>query len=369
MFQTNNKLEDIKTICDIRTVFKSRCFLCGCKGKRVYQHLRDFIFNVPGEWNFKKCSNPECGLLWLDPMPITEDIPKLYNQYYTHTVDGQLPNFIGSVYERIREGILAVSFGYEEAVKSRTWLALGKLLSGIPLACERIGGTIMWLKASQKGRLLDIGCGNGKLLNRMRKLGWDVTGIETDHEAVRLIRSKLQINVYKGNLEQAQFPGDTFDAITMHHVIEHLPDPLETLTECRRVLREDGILVLTTPNAESLGSIRYGMDWRGLEPPRHIYMFTIKSIQRAIKDAGFIIETVGTLAKLAPQIWATSDSIRIKRLRQKDRDNSDGSFRRKIRAASLGFKYVVYQLWESVCLYSNPLIGEEILVIARKPRG
>jgi 2-polyprenyl-3-methyl-5-hydroxy-6-metoxy-1,4-benzoquinol methylase len=69
-----------------------------------------------------------------------------------------------------------------------------------------------------------------------------------------------------GDFQAARLDGGDFDAITMSHVIEHVPDPLASLDKCRRLLRLGGYLVLSTPNVRSLGHQRFGQSWRGLEP-------------------------------------------------------------------------------------------------------
>ncbi len=134
---------------NILTHSRPNCYICETEGRRLYEGLTDFLFGVSGEWNFRKCRNPECGLLWLAPMPRVEDIPKLYRKYYTHVTDKSLPDYAARLYERVREGILASSFGYREASKSMFWRLLGRALAYVPFLKKRIGGTIMWLNASQ----------------------------------------------------------------------------------------------------------------------------------------------------------------------------------------------------------------------------
>ncbi len=60
------------------------CPVCGSPGSSLYRGLTDPVFNVPGAWGMSKCNNPDCGTLWLDPMPAEADLPKLYASYYTH---------------------------------------------------------------------------------------------------------------------------------------------------------------------------------------------------------------------------------------------------------------------------------------------
>ena len=74
-------------ISEIRSIPSPHCYLCGKPGHLVHADLEDKLFGVPGTWNFRECSDKECGLFWMDPMPSTEDLPKLYASYYTHDED------------------------------------------------------------------------------------------------------------------------------------------------------------------------------------------------------------------------------------------------------------------------------------------
>src|SRR5713101_4984405 len=75
---------DKSILCQIRSNPTPFCYLCGSEGNTIHQNQRDKLFEAPGIWNFKLCSNVDCGLMWLDPMPIEQDIGKAYEKYYTH---------------------------------------------------------------------------------------------------------------------------------------------------------------------------------------------------------------------------------------------------------------------------------------------
>ena len=86
------------------------------------------------------------------------------------------------------------------------------------------------------------------------------------------------------DFQTADFDTDGFDAVTMSHVIEHVPDPVAFLDKCRRVLRPGGRLVLSTPNVRSLGHKRFRQSWRGLEPPARYSKYTVRSAARIQKE-------------------------------------------------------------------------------------
>ena len=107
------------------------------------------------------------------------------------------------------------------------------------------------------------------------------------------------LTVHVGPLEALALPGQQFDAVTLNHVVEHLPDPASTLRECCRLVRQGGLLVAITPNARSLGHEVFGGSWRGLEPPRHLHVFTPRALARLARSAGFSrvdVETTGANA-------------------------------------------------------------------------
>jgi 2-polyprenyl-3-methyl-5-hydroxy-6-metoxy-1,4-benzoquinol methylase len=82
-------------------------------------------------------------------------------------------------------------------------------------------GTVMWLKPTRSNRLLDVGCGSGSFLARMRDLGWDVHGVEPDPVAARVAMTRYQLDVACVSLQDAALPSESFDVVTMSHVLEH----------------------------------------------------------------------------------------------------------------------------------------------------
>ena len=272
----------------IRTAPCPKCTLCGCEGRLVYSKQKDRLFGATGSWDFKICSNRECGLIWLDPMPINEDLGKAYANYYTHAVGGSVRRV--GVLKKIRalaqDGYWANEYNYKIASKPFVARALGRLLYLSPIHRREADGSVRCLPAVPQGRLLDVGCGSGEWLLAMRQRGWTVEGVDFDESAVKLAR-QVGLKVESGSLEEQNYPDDYFDAVTLNHVIEHVPDPVRTLAECARILKPTGKLVLFTPNSASLGHLLFKECWRGLEPPRHLHIFSTWSMRRTLAAAGF----------------------------------------------------------------------------------
>lgn len=275
----------------IRTRPQPACILCCRLGVDLYRNLADRLFGVGGSWSFKQCSDPSCGLVWLDPMPLTEDLGKAYANYYTHAAppspqrDGhssalkQYCRNAQSLYVRRR-------FGYANGRASGFAHCLGGLLH-----FYRTEASSTFLASVPGGKLLDVGCGSGAYLAAMRHLGWAVAGVDFDPAAVAAAR-RAGLDVNCGSLEAQQYPAAAFDAVALSHVVEHLPDPVATLQECARILKPGGRLLLFTPNTASLGHRLFREDWRGLEPPRHLFLFSAGSMDRLLRQAGFAAVTI-----------------------------------------------------------------------------
>jgi 2-polyprenyl-3-methyl-5-hydroxy-6-metoxy-1,4-benzoquinol methylase/rRNA maturation protein Nop10 len=331
------------------------CLLCGSEGILFYKNLRDRLFSAPGIWALMRC--PKCGLVWLNPRPIYYDISKIYRKYFTHEVSYSPPK-LEAIRKLARNSILASHFGYVELFKKGIpQKVFGRFLSLIGPIREKVELSIMTLNAELRGKLLDVGCGTGAFLTKMRDLGWEVTGVEPDEEAVKVAQERFRLNILKATLEEAEFPENEFNAITMNHVIEHLPDPVGTLKECSRVLKTGGRLVVVTPNAESLGAQLFNNAWRGWEVPRHFQIFSLRTLQDCVEKAGLQIVNFYTTAKSAYCMWKASYLI------QRNDELHDGSPHKQnfwLRLLGLSFRVIEYGL----CRMMD--VGEELVLIATK---
>jgi 2-polyprenyl-3-methyl-5-hydroxy-6-metoxy-1,4-benzoquinol methylase len=297
----------------IRVRASTRCSICGSAGDVLYEGLDDVLFGAPGTWTLRRCTDRGCGLLWLDPQPIEEDIGKAYATYFTHAEPPGAASLPKRIFRSVRASYLRSELGYERATSSKGWRWLAPLGHLHPGGGDAFAASAMFLPAPASGEsLLDVGCGGGDFIASMRELGWKVSGVETDPIAAERARGR-QLDVHQGDLESAAFDATSFDAITLAHVIEHVHEPKRLLMECRRILKPNGKLAITTPNSSSLGHRHFGKDWLALDPPRHIHLFNSSNMRRLLESAGLDPVRVATLAINASAIWPASEAIRRSR--------------------------------------------------------
>jgi SAM-dependent methyltransferase len=322
----------------IRTIDVPDCYLCGAPGNRIYDGLTDLLFNVEGEWCLSECPDPECSLVWLDPRPVDADIGLMYTIYYTHTATVtprafSLSRAVRLALMRGTRWTLANTTGLWRQIRQRELMYLGDI---------------------KPGRLLEVGCGSGIFLERMRQKGWEVQGIELDAKAAEAVRENFGLNVIVGTIESAGLTKKSFDAIVLSHVIEHVPDPISLLANCRDLLDAGGVLVVTTPNIDSLGHRHFEECWRGLEPPRHLHIFSGRTLSTVADRAGFASVKLFTSAATADSYWVASQEIK--------RHQICGSITLTDKALFLLRAYRG-QYSEYFQLKHDNLLGEEIVMI------
>lgn len=283
--------------------------------------------------------------MWLDPTIVPDDLGLAYATYYTHSASGRT-SIAYRAYRRLARAWLSRELGYGG----------GALATLAPLVFndarrEELRHTVLYL-GPPAGRACDVGCGDGGRLERLAELGWTGLGVEPDASAAALARAR-GFDAREGTLVAQHFAEGAFDAVTMGHVIEHVPDPLETLREARRVMAPGGRLAIATPNARSLGARRWGAAWRGLEPPRHLQVFAPNSLLALARRAGFDTARVRTSARMAGVILLESETGRIAL--------GGARFPAALRRAAADFAAA-----ERAALATDPDAGEEIILEARR---
>jgi SAM-dependent methyltransferase len=228
---------------------------------------RDYVTGEP--FAVGECA--ACGLAVTVPQPDEAAIAAYYpREYYGEPGSRRFPLVV--------EALQRVAY----AVRAR--------------AVERLAG-------GRPGRVLDVGCGRGPLLDAFRRRGWQVQGTELTEVSATFARYTLGIPVHVGPVEQWPWPAGHFDAIAMWHVLEHWPDPRVVLRAAQRLLRPGGVLVVSLPNFGSPEARVTGAGWFHLDVPRHLAHFTPASLHGALRETGFLVKK---LSFFAPEFDAFS---------------------------------------------------------------
>ena len=329
----------------------TQCGECGRPGHLLYDGLRDRHFGVEGSWRIQQCA--DCDRYWLDPAPDPDALHTSYRDYYTHDADGGASR---GFEPWLKRAVPAARLGYRDAVSPLSRLGGALVSSFAPL--RTIGErAALWLPASDRGSLLDVGCGSGDLLERMRDLGWQVAGVEFDGEAARLARARVGDAPVFETLEEA---GEgRYDAVVLDHVLEHLPDAGETLRACWRALRPGGRLALATPNPSSAARKRFGASWLHWDPPRHLELRGERALADLVEASGLVVERVFSCAGSAHFVWSASRGI--------ERTGELPGIRTTGLPLSERLAGVRFWLAEHVRVARGEPCGEEWIVVATRP--
>lgn len=193
-------------------------------------------------FHVKQCAH--CTLAITSPRPETEKLGEYYQseEYISHS--GKSSGGVGFVYKMAR----SISLKWKK---------------------DKI------LNLKTEGSILDFGCGTGEFLNTMQNAGWNITGIEPSAEA-RLKAEILNSTKIQGSI--AELTSQKFDVITAWHVIEHVPDLIQTIQHLKGMLKKDGIIFIAVPNYQSPDAVLYQEHWAGFDVPRHLWHFSKKSM-------------------------------------------------------------------------------------------
>lgn len=265
----------------------------GCDGTAFVplMRARDHLTGLGGLFSIVRCQS--CNLVLTNPRPDTQSLgyfyPSDYSAYDSDTTGKQ------DWWSRTLEhSALRLYYGYPKQPVG----PLGWLLAQIAKSRFRDRRSRHeWIPFRSPGRLLDVGCGAGGFLKRMRSFGWSVTGIDLAADVAKRVQQEQGIPVHIGTLPHPALAAGSFDAVTMWHVLEHVPNPRVVLRSAADLLRPDGMLVVEVPNIASWSFAEFGPDWFGLELPRHFQHFDPETLSSMLPPGRFRnieVQQIGT---------------------------------------------------------------------------
>jgi len=214
---------------------------------------------VSGEtFTVMSCAN--CGLHFTNPRPHKEDISQYYDSknYVSH--HDEATGLINTLYKYVRNYTIKKKVAF-----------------------------LFQLNKNKPGKLLDIGCGSGVFIEAAAKKEWSVLGVEPDESARFLVQEKgitAKPVEYLSDLKP-----NTFDIITLWHVLEHTYSPDKMLSICEKALKKEGAVIIAVPNRSSFDAKYYKENWAAYDVPRHLFHFTKKNIFQLAENAGLKVCT------------------------------------------------------------------------------
>ena len=264
------------------------CPFCGSAERNIAFHsVEDTAFQcAPGKWTYWDCN--ECGALYLNPRPTISSIGDAYKKYYTHDIAGK-SSCLSNLKALLRNECLSYRLRCQ-VLPSLHFPALFNPL--ISLISTKIKIPFGWdmLASLPKGRLIDVGCGDGRTVAVAQRIGWNATGIEIDPEACTRARSS-GLDIVNGDYALLDDFSNQLDCIMCSHVLEHVHDPLDLLKKLQAALKPGGYLLLTLPNSLSKLRYHFGDNWRGLEAPRHLAIPSERYLVQWLTNAGFEVQS------------------------------------------------------------------------------
>ncbi|MCE7068609.1 class I SAM-dependent methyltransferase [Dyadobacter sp. CY326] len=236
-----------------------KCPICEKSSFNNYLNVEDFTVSHK-EFTIQQCNN--CYFLFTNPRPSEEEIGAYYQSedYISHH-DEEKKNVISKVYT---------------AVRNRTIKQKVELINSL---------------SPGKGNLLDLGCGTGNFLAAAAQDGWKISGMEPDSGARTQAQKKAGASIYE-SINASELGSQTFDIITLWHVLEHVHLLNETIDWLYQHLNPNGKILIAVPNPQSFDANKYGRFWAAYDVPRHLYHFTKGTIKTLLQKHNLEVKSI-----------------------------------------------------------------------------
>jgi 2-polyprenyl-3-methyl-5-hydroxy-6-metoxy-1,4-benzoquinol methylase len=264
----------------------SSCPVCNSEKFKPFLSCRDYTVSHE-TFQIVACEN--CGFHFTNPRPAETEIGKYYQseEYISHS--GTRKGFVNKAYHLVRNYTLA----------KKLQLILRLVGNRKPASID----------------LLDYGCGTGEFLNTCKKAGLQVSGMEPDDKARNFAIENYGLKILPPNAI-GSFKNDSYDIVTLWHVLEHIHRLKEFLGELKRIVKGRGVAVIAVPNLTSLDAKIYKEFWAAYDVPRHLYHFSPKDIRKLFSEFGFELEDV------RPMVF---DAFYVSMLSEKYKNSKNGN--------------------------------------------
>jgi len=259
------------------------CDLCGSSNYEQILVGSDMLHGFGGQWSVVRCS--VCNLCFTNPRPTIKSLAEVYPSDYKPYTPGKEKN--NPIRFKLMLWAMRNHWGYP-GDKS----LVGKLLSAPYMIWLRNkAANFGFFRYEGQGRLLDYGCGNGSYISKMQRFGWNVIGMDMSEEAVKVCKMR-NVETYVGVNPAEKFDPESFEVVTLWHVLEHVPSPSQTLKQIHQVLKPGGKLIMALPNIDSWLFKWLGKYWFPLDLPRHLTHFSKNTVTLILRNNGFDVENI-----------------------------------------------------------------------------
>lgn len=272
---------------------KVACDFCHSKSYRVLLKSKDYINSLPGSFQIVKCL--KCGLVFTNPRIVESQISHYYPKKTSYYIP-QVPKAKKGINKIATYLILDIYFDYSLIIKNKVVKFLLKILC-FPFFYYHLRylsyyGTPRFVK---NGRLLDVGCSYGRYMLEMKRLGWNVEGVEFDKNSAAWGRNHSNLDITFSGFDEYSSK-HKFDVIVMRMFLEHSYSPKKIIAKAKSLLKSGGQLIITIPDFNGFERQIYKSYSYTLQLPAHLFHFTEKTLKRYLKAQNFnITESVHTL--------------------------------------------------------------------------
>ncbi len=233
-----------------------RCNLCSSEDSEFLFEAVDRNYGCDGTFRYVRCK--QCGLVYMNPQILPDDIPQFYPENY----------------------------GPHQNESRHSEVSLRKLMKD-----PRLSALVEGLNSDK--RLLDVGCGNGRFLyqinlhTKCKAYGLDISPI-----AANSAKQSYGLDIFTGTVCECPFEEDSFDIITAWSYLEHVHKPSEELSAIYRLLKTGGTLVINTPDFDSFSRRLFAEKWYHLDCPRHLHIYNSATIKALMTKNGFEVQRI-----------------------------------------------------------------------------